>query len=158
MIHRKEVRSAGPVESITYCDERCIVQIAERLGHVHQFHGVPYSVFYGFPSGPNSSLAIRRALLGKYLYTLGTRADLFHTDTDLQAHQIAEAVAQRKQQQDDRWKAITADQETTPTPQSPSLSASPAAKRGSGKKRLALSVAVPSAPESFSLDAENPPQ
>jgi hypothetical protein len=150
MIHRKDVRTAGPVESITYCDDRCIVQIAERAGAVHQFHGVPYSVFYGFPSGPNASLAIRRALQGKYLYTLATRADLFETSADHALQTITEAVAQAKQRQEKAWtEAVKAEQEPA-AEMNPSRSsfASPVAKPGSGKKRLALSAVVPSPPES----------
>ncbi|HWQ95351.1 MAG TPA: hypothetical protein VN418_07630 [Gammaproteobacteria bacterium] len=139
MIHKKELSSnKTDVESITYCDERRIVQIAHKNGAVEEFHGVEYDTFYGLPSGPSASFAVRKKLWGKHAYRVATRAALFKSAQEQLIEDATTAIQAQKAESEKVW------QEHFSIQPPPSSSVSRVLRHGSTKKKLVLVAQDPS--------------
>lgn len=140
MIHKKDIASAKcHITAILYCDERRIVQIVHKNGGlVEEFHGVPYDLFYGYPSGPTAPLAIRQKLWGRFLYRIVPASEAFLTNADIMAQEIAEELSKAKQENEKLWQE---EREKTAQLNLPSASVLSATKPGAPKKKRARAVA-----------------
>lgn len=56
------------IEAVAYDDERRVLQITYKLGHVEEFGGVPPEIYYGMSTGQTAPMAVRTKLWGKYPY------------------------------------------------------------------------------------------